>query len=161
MYVCFIIVSSMSLVERCCHHNVPPVSTILCSPQNNVGRFQVVFNSSSPCLSWSPSSCNDLHFTFTSLRRQWLRLPSQTVLFSLSYTSCACLLCRGQFFFWAAKFSLFSKLTQKPVLTMIQSVMMRWCIVAVARNSSTPSAVRWFLWKTYVYIISLLGGPSH
>jgi len=54
-----IIISSMSLVERCCHHKVPQVSTILCSPprcvQTNVGRFQIVFNSSSPCLSWSPS----------------------------------------------------------------------------------------------------------
>jgi len=47
------------IVERCCRHKVPPVSTILCSPprgvQTNVGRFQIIFNSSSPRLSWSPS----------------------------------------------------------------------------------------------------------
>jgi len=49
----------MPLVERCCLYEVPPVSTILRSPprgvKTNVGRFQIVFNSSSPCLSWSPS----------------------------------------------------------------------------------------------------------
>ena len=50
---------SMSLVERYCRYKVPPVTTILRSPprgvQTNIGRFQIVFNSSSPCLSWSPS----------------------------------------------------------------------------------------------------------
>jgi len=53
------VISSMSLVERCCRHQVPPVSTILRSPprgvQTNVGRFQIVFNSSSRCLSLSSS----------------------------------------------------------------------------------------------------------
>jgi len=50
--IIIIIIGSIPVVARCCHHKVPPVSTILCSPprgvQTNVGRFQIVFNSSSP-----------------------------------------------------------------------------------------------------------------
>jgi len=38
----------------CCRHKVPPVSTVFCSPpssvQTNVGRFQIILNSSSPCI---------------------------------------------------------------------------------------------------------------
>jgi len=49
-FIIIIIISSMPLVEYCCLHKVPPVSTILCSPprgvQTNVGKFQIIFNSS-------------------------------------------------------------------------------------------------------------------
>ena len=42
--IIIIIISSMSLVDCCCLHEVPPVSTILCSSprgvQTNVDRFQ-------------------------------------------------------------------------------------------------------------------------
>ena len=34
-----VIISSMPLVERCCLHKVPPVSTILCSPPRSVDHY--------------------------------------------------------------------------------------------------------------------------